>query len=145
MLKIITVQLSKFLEKDHILQKYHHVDPTSFNEIYDLFQSESPSSICIYDKTFSNNLKIGQIIPIRDHINNTGENILIGQQKRLNIDFTDATNLYQQKHNGRTTVCCGKTLNIEKKYPSHYICHITILARTMKIKTIDGYLYNIKR
>ena len=37
---------------------------------------------------------VGVKIQIKDHINNTGTNILIGKQKTLNIDFIDLTNLY---------------------------------------------------
>ena len=104
MLKIITTQLSELLKEDHILQKHHHINPTNFNEMYNLFKSTTILSICIYDKTFSKNLKRGQIIPVCDHINNTGTNILIGRQKKLNIDFTDISNLYQQKHNYRLSI-----------------------------------------
>ena len=144
MLKIITTQLSEFLKEDHILQKHHQINPTNFDEMYNLFQSKTISSICIYDKTFSKNLKSCQIIPVCDHINNTGTNILIGHQKKLTIDFIDVSNLYQQKYNSIITVCCGKTLNVEERYPSHYMCHITTLARAMRINTIAGYLYNTR-
>ena len=145
MLKIITTQLSELLKEDHILQKHQIINPNNFNEMYNLFKTKTILSICIYDKTFSKKLKSGQIIPVCDHINNTGTNILIGHQKKLDIDFTDMSNLYQKRDRSIITVCCGKTLNTEEKYPSHYMCHITTLARAMSINTIAGYLYNTKQ
>lgn len=129
MLKIITTQLSELLKEDHILQKHQIINPNNFNEIYNLFKTKTILSICIYDKTFSKKLKSGQIIPVCDHIN---------------IDFTDMSNLYQKRDRSIITVCCGKTLNTEERYPSHYMCHITTLARAMRINTIAGYLYNTK-
>ena len=50
--------------------------------------------------------------------------------------------LYRYKKNSIITDCCGENLNKKYEYPSHYICHITTLAHAMKIKNIQGYLYN---
>ena len=111
--------------------------------MYNLFKMSTDKELRIYDATASKNLKYGQIVKIRDHINNTGTNILIGLQQTLKIDFLDATNFYSQNQNGVITTCCGKKLNIEKKYPSHYLCHPATLAKAMKFKKITGYLYNI--
>jgi hypothetical protein len=98
----------------------------------------------VYDKTFSRSQSPKKIIPVMDHINNTGINILIGNQQILNIDFTDLSNLYVNKNESVITVCCGEKLNIKETYPSHYLCHITTLARAMKINKIAGYIYNAK-
>ncbi len=143
MLTIITNQLSEFLHIDHKLQNHLSIDPTNFWAMYNLFKTSADKELCIYDATTSKNLKCGQIVRIRDHINNTGTNILIGLQKTLKIDFPDSTNFYSQGQRGVITTCCGKKLNIEKKYPSHYLCHPTTLARAMQINTITGYLYNV--
>ena len=143
MLTIITKQLSEFLPKKHKLQKYVSVDPTNFGEMYNLFKTSADKGLCIYDATNSKNLKRGQIVKIKDHINNTGTNILVGLQKTLIIDFTDLTNLYSQDQKSVITTCCGKKLVVGKKYPSHHLCHPATLARAMRIKTIIGYLYNV--
>ena len=145
MLTIITKQLSEFLPKDHKLQNHVSIDPTNFRAMYNLFKTSTDKELCIYDATASKNLSCGQIVRIKDHINNTGTNILIGLQQILKIDFPDATNYYSQDQNGVITTCCGKKLNIEKKYPNHYLCHPVTLARAMQINIITGYLYNIRK
>ena len=144
MLTIITNQLSELLPTNHKFQNYLSIDPTNFKTMYNLFKRSTDKELCIYDATTSKNLKCGQIVRIRDHINNTGTNILIGQQQTLKIDFPDSTNFYLQDQNGVITNCCGKKLNIEKKYPSHYLCHPVTLARAMQINIITGYLYNVR-
>ena len=145
MLTTITKQLSEFLPTNHKLQNHLSIDPTNFKEMYNLFKTSADKELCIYDATASKNLKYGQIVKIRDHINNTGTNILIGQQQTLKIDFLDATNFYSQNQKGVITTCCGKKLNIKKKYPNHHLCHPVTLARAMKINTITGYLYNVRK
>jgi hypothetical protein len=143
MLTVITKQLSGLLHKEHKLQKHLSIDPTNFRTMYNLFKTATGEGLCIYDVTISKSLKCGQIVRIKDHINNTGTNILIGLQKTLKIDCIDLTNFYLQDQKGVITVCCGKKLNIEKEYPSHYLCHPATLARAMQFKKITGYLYNI--
>ena len=143
MLTIITKQLSELLHKDHKLEKHLSIDPTNFQTMYNLFKTITDKGLCIYDATISKKLKYGQIVRIRDHINNTGANILLGQQKTLKTDFTDLTSLYSQDQTGVLTTCCGEKLNIEKEYPSHYLCHPAILARAMRINMITGYLFNV--
>ena len=51
-------------------------------------------------------IKKNETIQVRDHINSTGTNILIGKQKTLCIDFTDLTNLYAYNQNSVITECC---------------------------------------
>ena len=143
MLTIITKQLSELIPPNHKLQKYLSIDPTNFLAMYNLFKTATDKGLCIYDATTSKNLKYGQTVRIIDHINNTGTNILIGQQKTLKIDFTDLTNFYFHNQKGVITTCCGKNVNIEKEYPCHYLCHPATLARAMQFKKITGYLYNI--
>ena len=92
--------------------------------------------------TINHKHKSGTIFPIQDHINRTGTNNLRGKQKILEIDFIDTTNIYAKNINGVITDCCGKNLNQNYEYPSHYICHITTLAHAMNINNIQGFLYN---
>ena len=53
------------------------------------------------------------------------------------------TETYLYENNAIVTVCCGKTLNNNFDYPSHYLCNIAILAKAFKVPTIKAYLYNI--
>ena len=77
-------------------------------------------------------------------MNHTGINPLIGKQNQLNIDFVDMTHVYNKKPNGVITHCNGKELKQEHNFPSHYISLITIIARALKYKIINGFLVNKK-
>ena len=83
------------------------------------------------------------VLQVKDHINKTGSNSLIGKQEFLDIDFIDMTGAYSFDKKAIITVCCGEILNKKYEYPSHFLCHITILAHALKIPTIKGNLYNI--
>ena len=142
MLKIITQQLAEKLAPDHFLLKNQTIDPKDFNKLNNLLNSVTNRKLCVFDATISTKIQKHEIIQLKDHINNTGTNILIGQQKTLGIDFTDMSNLYSHDKNSITTNCCGEILDTKKEFPSHYICHITTLARAKKFKKIFGFLYN---
>jgi len=100
------------------------------------------AEIMIYGLTRVSSKDIGNVIPINDHVNCTGQNPLVGRQQKLAIDFIDMTTVYTQHENGVITHSCGKRLNTNFKYPSHYFCHISILARALGIKKIKGFLIN---
>ena len=141
-MNIITKQLSNILPKENEMQKHIVVNPTNFNELYQLLKSNKTNEIIVTDSTRNNKKEQGMIISVKDHINRTGTNILIGRQKFLDIDFIDMTNLYKSEKNSIITHCCGETLNNKYEYPSHYICHVTTLAQALKIKNIKAFLYN---
>ena len=142
-MKIITEQLAEQLPQDHELKKQNIVNPTNFNHIHQLLISSKIDEIIVTDSTINHKLKRGTIIPLHDHINRTGTNILRGKQKLLEINFIDTTKIYAKNINGIVTDCSGKKLNQNYEYPSHYICHITTLACAMNINNIQGFLYNI--
>ena len=110
-MKIITEQLAEQLPQDHELKKQNIVNPTNFNHIHQLLISSKIDEIIVTDSTKNNKFKQGIILPIEDHINRTGANILRGKQKLLGIDFIDATNIYAQNGKSIITDCCGKNLN----------------------------------
>ena len=139
---IITAQLVKQLPKNHQFKNHNIINPKNFDQIHQLLTANKTNKIHITDSTSTAKIKSGTIIPVQDHINRTGTNILIGMQKFLGIDFIDVTNIYQKQSNSIITDCCGETLNNKYEYPSHYICHITTLAHMMNIRNIHGFLYN---
>ena len=141
-MNIITKQLAMILPKNHELKKYNVVNPKKFNELYQLLTSNKINEIHVIDLTRTPNIKPGMIISVQDHINRTGTNILMGKQKFLGVDFLDMQGLYQSKKTSIITDCCGDALNNQYEYPSHYICNITTLAHTIKIRKIYGFLYN---
>ena len=130
-LKIITKQLIENLSEEHDFKDYKTIDPTNFNEIFDLFNEFKPNALSVLDATMSNQIKKNHTIQVMDHINKTGTNILIGKQKKLGIDFVDLNNLYFHESNSVITKCCGYKLDRNIEYPSYFLCHITVLAKAM--------------
>tara|TARA_B100000131_G_C17886423_1_gene520455 strand:- start:3 stop:437 length:435 start_codon:yes stop_codon:yes gene_type:complete len=102
------------------------------------------NEINIYDQTYNKHHKNGEIITVRDHINKTGDNPLIGNQDKFTSQFIDISALYESQ-GGVVTTCLGKSYNQEKNhhhYPSTHICHISIIAKALGIKKIKGFLVN---
>ena len=98
----------------------------------------------VYDYTFSPKHKEGEVIMVSDHINMTGDNPLIGNQKEIPREFVDISNLYHLKK-GVTTTCLGEYFNKHKhkhKYPSTYLCYIAIIVRALERKNISAFLIN---
>ena len=141
-LRVITKQLSKKLPLENKLQKLTNISHDNFESIYRLIHSKKITELHVTDATYSNKIPKGRTVQVKDHINKTGSSILIGRQAPLNIDFIDMTETYSFEKKAIITVCCGETLNQNLDYPSHFLCHITILAHALKIPTIKGFLYN---
>ena len=141
--KIITKQLSKKLPIDHELNKKTICNTRSYEEIHSILKLIHPTMIQIYDSTLTPRYKRGSIIPVSDHINRTGQNPLVGNSTSKKVEFIDISNLYHRYKNGITTDCCGEALNKAYIYPSHYLCNFAIVARSMGIKKIQAFLYNI--
>ena len=140
MLTVITKQLAdnKWKKKGSI------INPINIEKMIQLLlkNKQRTDNIRIYDKTYNQELCENTIVAVNDHINKTGINPLIGKQKELNIDFVDMTHVYNKHKNGIITCCFGKKLDKETDYPSHYMSLITITARAIGYKTINGFLVN---
>ena len=126
----------------------------AFDDIYHLDQiekfteniiSKRPTEVTIYDVTRAPQNKHLSKIYVNDHVNRTGSNPLIGRQKYFNIDFIDIKKIYTHHQDGVTTFCCGENLNKTLPYPSHYLCHIAIICKTLMVKKISGILINVKK
>ena len=141
--KIVTKQLAKQLPIDHELNKETICNPRTYNEIHSILKLIPSTMIQIYDSTFTPHYKRGSIIPVSDHINRTGQNPLIGNSTSKKVEFIDISNPYHSDKNGITTDCCGEALNKTYIYPSHHLCSFAIVARSMGIKKIQAFLYNI--
>ena len=139
-MKIITKQLAERLSPSHQLLQLTTIDPQDIKTLT-IFLSKI-KIITIYDYTTTMNHPRGEIIGVKDHINRTGTNPLIGNQKKLNIDFIDIGKTYKRKKNYIVTNCCGAKINLKYEYPSHYLCNISILAMAMGIENISAYLVN---
>ena len=131
------------LPQGHELLDNTIVNPVNFNAMYELMKTKSSGEIKIFDATKSEKKSPGTLFPVKDHLNLSGHNPLIGKQEFLGIDFIDLSKLYNCDNEGVITHCCGAELNTQYEYPSHYLCHLSILARAMGVKTIQAFLYNI--
>ena len=79
-----------------------------------------------------------KIIEVKDHLNKTGINPIIGSDK---IDFKDIGYLYKSK-TGIVTTCCGKSLNLNHKNPSHFLCFFSVLVFYLGFTNISGFIIN---
>ena len=93
-LSVITEQLSKKLPKENVLQKQTIVNPANFESIYKLLDSHNITELNITDATYSKKIAAAKMVQVKDHINKTGSNSLIGKQEFLDIDFIDMTGAY---------------------------------------------------
>ena len=138
---IITKQLANNLPKHHELLYNQVVNPQNYSQLNQILTEAQ--HLTIYDITKTKKCPQDTIISVNDHINRTGNNPIRGMQKKMGIDFIDMTKLYKSKQDSVVTDCCGEKLNRIYPYPSHYLCNISILAKTLGIKKISAYLINI--
>jgi hypothetical protein len=136
---IITPALSK--SNGHI-PKGTVLDINELNNSISLLKKLDKSSITIYDTTCVKDIPQDEIYHVNDHINCSGENPLVGRQQELGIDFIDMSNVYEKTHNGIVTESCGERLNLDFSFPSTFLAHIVILARTLGFKKITAKLIN---
>ena len=137
-MKIITKELYRAnpaITRDYI------VDLKKIKPTIEFFNKINPQKIKIYDLTKSKQLKENETISVKDHINKTGVNPIIGNKELSLKGFKDIGNIYLLKE-GITTTCCGKELNQNFKYPSHYLCIYTILLHYIGYQKIEAYLVN---
>ncbi len=140
-MKIITQQLADKLSSCHKLLSNQVINPQDYITTHSILINAQ--ELTIYDITNSKKHPYEEILSVKDHINRTGNNPLIGHQKELDVVFTDITKLYNNKPNAVQTDCCGKKLNRQYPYPSHYLCNISIIAKTIGIQKISAFLINI--
>ena len=77
-----------------------------------------------------------ETLKVKDHINKTGINPIIGSDK---IEFKDISKLYKNKK-GIVTTCCGKNLNLNHKNPSHFLCVFSVLVLYLGFTNITGFI-----
>lgn len=141
---IATTQLYRKLptikeEVDHIL------NPIKYNQNIQILKENRTKTITIYDHTMTSQLKNQESTDVSDHVNQTGHNPLIGKQKTIPKMFLDISKTYQHK-NGKTTHCLGEKFQKhhgEYLYPSHYLCHLSIICVSLGFRTIKARLINI--
>ncbi len=142
MLTIITQKLADHLPSNHKLMDNKVIDGSDFQSIFQLYHQENPQKVTIIDATSTKMHHQGELIPVKDHINKTGKNILIPLRKNLEGEFFDLSQLYAHHPEGVITTCCGDNLNDQLPFPSYHLCHFSVLASAMRTEYIQAYLYN---
>ena len=139
-MKIITNQLAEKLSTRDKLLNNLIINPLDFVALHSTLKNKK--KIIIYDLTYSKKHPKYHELTVNNHINCTGKNPLIYKMKNNN-NFLDLTQLYKYTENSVITHCCGHKLNTQYNYPSHYLCHVSILARSLGVQEIRGALVNI--
>ena len=139
---IITKEAKNTINKNNLKIKEDFVyNKETINNLINIKNKQ----ITIYDVTYIKTNK--KEIKVKDHINKTGENPIIGNQKKLKLDFIDVTKIYKNKKDGVVTTSVGrkafKQNKTKKKNLSTEICNIAILCKALKAKHIEGKLINL--
>ena len=120
------------------------INPKNIAETIKTLKTLQKHPIEIYDITHNPQKPHNEKIVVKDHINQTGNNPLIGIQSQFSEAFIDISNIYSAE-DGVTTVCLGTNYDKHKKeneYPSTYLCYISILAKAIGVKKISAALIN---
>ena len=144
--KTTTIIITKAIKKkiQHLGIKYNIIYKNEPKNLIMELIKKRPKKIIIYDITSVEKEKPFSIIEVSDHINKTGENPLIGNQKIIKNNFIDIRKIYN-KESKTITVGLGRFYGTKhgENYPSTYLCNIAIIAQAVGVKQITGRLINI--
>ena len=129
---------------DDKIAKSIKINPKNIAETIKILKTFQQHSIEVYDITHNPQKPHDERIIVKDHINKTGSNPLIGIQNQFSEPFIDISNTYNVD-DGAITVCLGPHYNQHKNqhaYPSTYLCYISILAKAIGVKKINATLIN---
>ncbi|MAH99306.1 MAG: hypothetical protein CMA12_08240 [Euryarchaeota archaeon] len=142
-LKVITKHLYKALPAENNIKNILSLPSENFQKCFSILNNKKIKQIDIFDLTSTKLVNYNTIIKVKDHINKSGANFLLGNQIFLNIDFIDVTKIYNYDDESVITTSCGKQLNKNYDFPNHYLSNLTILAHALQIPTINAFLYNL--
>ena len=129
---------------DNKLTESIKINPKDIAGTIKILKSLKQQMIEIYDITHNPQMPHNEKIIVKDHINQSGNNPLIGIQNQFLEPFIDISNTYSVD-NGVTTVCLGAHYDKHKnkhEYPSTYLCYVSILAKAIGVKKINATLIN---
>lgn len=146
---LITKQAQKLHNQGKVKIKHTHVFDLNSQkrkkELKKKIIQTKKLKVYIFDITYNTKEKDKSRRTVNDHINKTGQNILIGKNRK----FIDISKLYVQEKEGIITTCLGKRYSKEKKQhiaPTTDLCHAAIWCKKQnpKIK-IYGKTINVKQ
>ena len=129
---------------DNKLTESTKINPKDIAGTIKILKSLRQQMIEIYDITHNPQMPHNEKIIVKDHINQSGNNPLIGIQNQFLEPFIDISNTYSVD-NGVTTVCLGAHYDKYKnkyEHPSTYLCYVSILAKAIGVKKINATLIN---
>ena len=129
---------------DNKLTESIKINPKDIAGTIKILKSLRQQMIEIYDITHNPQMPHNEKIIVKDHINQSGNNPLIGIQNQFLEPFIDISNTYSVD-NGVTTVCLGAHYDKYKnkyEHPSTYLCYVSILAKAIGVKKINATLIN---
>ena len=129
---------------DNKIAESTKINPKKIAETIKTLKTLQQNSIEVYDITYNTQKPHNEKIIVKDHINKTGNNPLVGIQNQFSEPFIDISNTYNVE-DGVTTACLGPHYDQYKKqhaYPSTYLCYISILAKAIGVKNINAILIN---
>ena len=140
----MTKQLIISRDIDGMFNKSIKIDPTNIAESVKILKTYKNETLDVYDTTHNLKIAHNERIEVKDHINKTGSNPLIGIQSQFSEPFIDISNIYSSA-DGVTAVCLGSYYDEHKSkytYPANYLCYISILAKALGIEKINATLIN---
>tara|TARA_B100000700_G_scaffold304246_1_gene376672 strand:+ start:543 stop:1025 length:483 start_codon:yes stop_codon:yes gene_type:complete len=141
---IFCTELFEKIVKQH---NYKKIDLNNFKESIEIIKKHKKyKKIEIWGITTTKKTPYNKALRVNDHKNFTGNNPLIGNQKKATTSFPEMTKLYSKTKEGVVTVSRGKHFLKDNQYehPTENFCYFGIIARAVGIKKIDGYLLNKK-
>ncbi len=143
-INIITKELAEFYKKNktQLTVKNYITTGPQLNSVP--VNQNKETHIQIYDIGKQAEIKNIKIYNINNHINKTGENILIDTQKNQSI-FYDITKIYNSSKEGKIAECYGNhslphKAQPKNKIPCYFLCHYTIMAYIKGYKKISAYI-----
>lgn len=133
---------TELFEKIEKKQNYKKINLKNFKESIEIIKKQKKrKEIEIWGITITKK-QHNKIIKVNDHINFTGNNPLIGNQRRAETPFPDMSKVYKKSKEGIVTISRGKYFlkDKEEDYQTQYFCYFGIIARAVGIKKISGYL-----
>ena len=118
------------------------VDARNVEKCVDKLKGLDRQRITVYDLMQNPKLPNNSTFTVKDHINCSGSNPLVGRQSFMGVDFVDMSNVYRASDGGITHFC-GEVYNLKYEFPSGFLAHIIILCRAMKFQKINAILINL--
>jgi len=143
-INIITTELAEFYKRENKKLKIENyaIEKPQLKSVP--INQNKKNQIQIYDIGKQAQIKNIQIYNVNNHINKTGENILINKKNKQPI-FYDITKIYNNSKEGKIAECYGRhqapqNQQSTNKISCYFLCHYTTMAHIKGYKNISAYI-----